>query len=62
MGEGGKGVRAGPDAGVGPRLETGFGLLWVPPLFYFLIQTNSNQTNYLNSNFEFEFNPNTQTK
>ena len=26
-GEGGKGVRAGPDAGVGPRLETGFGLL-----------------------------------
>ena len=32
------------------------------PFFYFLIQTNSNQTNYLNSNFKFEFNPNTQTK
>ena len=47
---------------LGRGWKLGLGCYGFPPLFYFLIQTNSNQTNYLNSNFEFEFYPNTQTK
>ena len=53
---------AGGTRVLGRGWKLGLGCYGFPPLFYFLIQTNSNQTNYLNSNFEFEFNPNTQTK
>jgi hypothetical protein len=58
----GKGCGLGRSRVLGRGWKLGLGCYGFPPFFYFLIQTNSNQTNYLNSNFEFEFNPNTQTK
>ena len=54
-------MRAGPDASVGPRLETGVGLLWVSSPFLFLLFFFCKQTSLNSNKFEFKL-PSTQPK